>query len=206
MKGITSFINENTKTNSTQFINEIKAVLDGRLISKFRPYKGENDKNRFAAQDYNAKLICDEINKRGLYQAVTIAEYYKIHKKTDMYLLSPEEYADIDAKYGDIIFIDKNNLPLCKFDLKVSSENSDYTGSISLGSLVKFDINGWYICCCIKTGKYKIISHKKAFEYAKYPGNLRQPSENHKYKGYSVPFNGKNLTSEWWISSASSEL
>ena len=28
MKGITSFINENTKTNSTQFINEIKAVLD----------------------------------------------------------------------------------------------------------------------------------------------------------------------------------
>ena len=118
-----------------------------------------------------------------------------------MYLLSTEEYANIDAKYGDIIFIDKNNLPLCKFDLKVSSENSNYTGSISLGSLVKFDTNGWYICCCIKTGKYKIISHKTAIEYAKYPGNLRQPSEKHKYKGYDVQFNGKNLTSEWWISS-----
>ena len=85
-----------------------------------------------------------------------------------------------------IIFIDKNNLPLCKFDLKVSSENSDYTGSISLGSLDKFDINGWYICCCIKTGKYKIISHKKAIEYAKYPGNLRQPSEKRKYKGQRI--------------------
>ena len=111
MKGITSFINENIKTNSTQFINEIKAVLDSKLINKFKPYKGEDDKNRFDAQDYNAKLVCDEINKRGLYQAVTIAEYYKIHKKTDMYLLSTEEYANIDAKYGDIIFIDKNNLP-----------------------------------------------------------------------------------------------
>ena len=85
--------------------------------------------------------------------------------------------------------------------MKVSSENSNYTGSISLGSLVKFDTNGWYICCCIKTGKYKIISHKTTIEYAKYPGNLRQPSEKHKYKGYDVPFNGKNLTSEWWISS-----
>lgn len=198
MKGITNFINETISMNSLQFVNELKAVLSNKLITNLKPYNGEDDINRFSAQDDNAKTICDEINKRGKYHAVTICEYYKLWKKSDMRSLSKQEYAKIDAKFGDIIFIDENNMPLCKFDLKVGTK---HTGSISLGSIMQFDANGFYICCCINKGTYKIIAHNTVDRFAKLPNILRRPSDKHKYKGNPVEFNGHQLTSEWWISS-----
>jgi hypothetical protein len=109
--------------------------------------------------------------------------------------LSEKEKSDFDAKNGDIIVLDKNDKVKYKIDVKISDK---YLGAISLGSLSKFDENGYYLLIC-KTGKYfKLVSHKDVVSAVKNNDiTLNQPTN--KYKGYDVDWEGEKLTSEYFI-------
>lgn len=186
--------------NIEYFKKVINDNLTTRMITGFEIYKGEGDPDRFAAQDRNAKRLCNVINNNkkydGSFVALTCAEYYKLTTGRDFNELSIREKANFDSSNGDIIFVDNAKNALCKVDLKTGTQ---YLGSVSLGSIVKFDENGLYVCCSIYNGKYAIVSH----EYVKtlaLSGKLLPPSVKHKYKGYPVEFAGRHLTSEYWVS------
>ena len=193
MKNITVFLNESVDSNYCAKV--LKAALTSSIVKSLIPFNGDQDPNRFEAQDQNAKTICDVINKSSKYRAIPVREFYKIETGKNPDNLSVSEWAKYDRENGDIIFIDDNNNPLCKIDLKVSA---GYLGAVTLNSIMDFDKNGLYACCNLKTGDSKIVSHSDVKKLAN-KGLLTEPSVHKVFKGKSVKWNGKDVTTEYFI-------
>lgn len=194
MKNLNTYVKESM--NASPFEAIIKRVLSPNVIKKFEPCKGEDDLERFEAQDRNAQTICSLINNSQKdVKALTVKEYYMKISGKNPDNLSVKEWSEFDAQNGDIIFVDKNNNAICKIDLKVSNK---YLGAVSLGSIINFDKDGLYLCCNLSNGKYKIVSHHDVEKLA-LKGMLAAPDPHKNYKGKSVVFNGQELTDEYFI-------
>lgn len=193
MKNLKTFILE----SQSELLAMIKRMMGSIDYSKLKSYAGEQDPNKFDVQKENELLLISNINE-GDFKFVGTSEYYNIETGKDFDNLSIKEKADYDSKNGDIIILDKDNNIKFRIDVKISDK---YLGAISLGSLAKFDNDGYYLLIC-KTGKFfKVISHKDVVDNVK-SGKLKLNAPINKYKGYDVKWEGENLTSEYFIKGA----
>ena len=193
MKNLKTFILE----SQSELLAMIKRMMGSIDYSKLKSYAGEQDPNKFDVQKENELLLISNINE-GDFKFVGTSEYYNIETGKNFDNLSIKEKADYDSKNGDIIILDKDNNIKFRIDVKISDK---YLGAISLGSLTKFDKDGYYLLIC-KTGKFfKVISHKDAVDNVK-SGKLKLNAPINKYKGYDVKWEGENLTSEYFIKGA----
>lgn len=193
MKNLKTFILE----SQSELLAMIKRMMGSIDYSKLKSYAGEQDPNKFDVQKENEFLLISNINE-GDFKFVGTSEYYNIETGKNFDNLSIKEKADYDSKNGDIIILDKDNNIKFRIDVKISDK---YLGAISLGSLTKFDNDGYYLLIC-KTGKFfKVISHKDVVDNVK-SGKLKLNAPINKYKGYDVKWEGENLTSEYFIKGA----
>ena len=193
MKNLKTFILE----SQSELLAMIKRMMGSIDYSKLKSYAGEQDPNKFDVQKENELLLISNINE-GDFKFVGTSEYYNIETGKIFDNLSIKEKADYDSKNGDIIILDKDNNIKFRIDVKISDK---YLGAISLGSLTKFDKDGYYLLIC-KTGKFfKVISHKDVVDNVK-SGKLKLNAPINKYKGYDVKWEGENLTSEYFIKGA----
>jgi len=193
MKNLKTFILE----SQSELLAMIKRMMGSIDYSKLKSYAGEQDPNKFDIQKENELLLISNINE-GDFKFVGTSEYYNIETGKNLDNLSIKEKADYDSKNGDIIILDKDNNIKFRIDVKISDK---YLGAISLGSLTKFDKDGYYLLIC-KTGKFfKVISHKDVVDNVK-SGKLKLNAPINKYKGYDVKWEGENLTSEYFIKGA----
>lgn len=193
MKNLKTFILE----SQSELLAMIKRMIGSIDYSKLKSYAGEQDPNKFDVQKENELLLISNINE-GDFKFVGTSEYYNIETGKNFDNLSIKEKADYDSKNGDIIILDKDNNIKFRIDVKISDK---YLGAISLGSLTKFDNDGYYLLIC-KTGKFfKVISHKDVVDNVK-SGKLKLNAPINKYKGYDVKWEGENLTSEYFIKGA----
>lgn len=193
MKNLKTFILE----SQSELLAMIKRIMGSIDYSKLKSYAGEQDPNKFDVQKENELLLISNINE-GDFKFVGTSEYYNIETGKNFDNLSIKEKADYDSKNGDIIILDKDNNIKFRIDVKISDK---YLGAISLGSLTKFDNDGYYLLIC-KTGKFfKVISHKDVVDNVK-SGKLKLNAPINKYKGYDVKWEGENLTSEYFIKGA----
>ena len=193
MKNLKTFILE----SQSELLAMIKRMMGSIDYSKLKSYAGEQDPNKFDVQKENELLLISNINE-GDFKFVGTSEYYNIETGKNFDNLSIKEKADYDSKTGDIIILDKDNNIKFRIDVKISDK---YLGAISLGSLTKFDNDGYYLLIC-KTGKFfKVISHKDVVDNVK-SGKLKLNAPINKYKGYDVKWEGENLTSEYFIKGA----
>lgn len=194
MKNLSTYIKESVNPASVEAV--FKAVLSPNVVKGFESYKGEDDPERFEAQDRNAQTICSLINNsRKDVKALTVKEYYMKTTGKDPDNLSKSKWSEFDAQNGDIICLDNKERVLCKIDLKISER---YLGAVSLGSIINFDKDGLYLCCNLSNGKCKIVSHSDVENLA-FRGMLTAPDPHKNYKGKSVVFNGQELTDEYFI-------
>lgn len=193
MKNLKTFILE----SQSELLAMIKRMMGSIDYSKLKSYAGEQDPNKFDVQKENELLLISNINE-GDFKFVGTSEYYNIETGKNFDNLSIKEKADYDSKNGDIIILDKDNNIKFRIDVKISDK---YLGAISLGSLTKFDNDGYYLLIC-KTGKFfKVISHKDVVDNVK-SGKLKLNAPINKYKGYDVKWEDENLTSEYFIKGA----
>lgn len=193
MKNLKTFILE----SQSELLAMIKRIMGSIDYSKLKSYAGEQDPNKFDVQKENELLLISNINE-GDFKFVGTSEYYNIETGKNFDDLSIKEKADYDSKNGDIIILDKDNNIKFRIDVKISDK---YLGAISLGSLTKFDNDGYYLLIC-KTGKFfKVISHKDVVDNVK-SGKLKLNAPINKYKGYDVKWEDENLTSEYFIKGA----
>ena len=193
MKNLKTFILE----SQSELLAMIKRIMGSIDYSKLKSYAGEQDPNKFDVQKENELLLISNINE-GDFKFVGTSEYYNIETGKNFDDLSIKEKADYDSKNGDIIILDKDNNIKFRIDVKISDK---YLGAISLGSLTKFDKDGYYLLIC-KTDKFfKVISHKDVVDNVK-SGKLKLNAPINKYKGYDVKWEGENLTSEYFIKGA----
>lgn len=193
MKNLKTFILE----SQSELLAMIKRMMGSIDYSKLKSYAGEQDPNKFDVQKENELLLISNINE-GDFKFIGTSEYYNIETGKNFDNLSIKEKADYDSKNGDIIILDKDNNIKFRIDVKISDK---YLGAISLGSLTKFDKDGYYLLIC-KTGKFfKVISHKDVVDNVK-SGKLKLNAPINKYKGYDVKWEGENLTSEYFIKGA----
>ena len=193
MKNLKTFILE----SQSELLAMIKRMMGSIDYSKLKSHAGEQDPNKFDVQKENELLLISNIND-GDFKFVGTSEYYNIETGKNFDNLSIKEKADYDSKNGDIIILDKDNNIKFRIDVKISDK---YLGAISLGSLTKFDKDGYYLLIC-KTGKFfKVISHKDVVDNVK-SGKLKLNAPINKYKGYDVKWEGENLTSEYFIKGA----
>ena len=193
MKNLKTFILE----SQSELLAMIKRMMGSIDYSKLKSYAGEQDPNKFDVQKENELLLISNINE-GDFKFVGTSEYYNIETGKNFDNLSIKEKADYDSKNGDIIILDKDNNIKFRIDVKISDK---YLGAISLGSLTKFDKDGYYLLIC-KTGKFfKVISHKDVVDNVK-SGKLKLNAPINKYKGYDVKWESENLTSEYFIKGA----
>lgn len=193
MKNLKTFILE----SQSELLAMIKRIMGSIDYSKLKSYAGEQDPNKFDVQKENELLLISNINE-GDFKFVGTSEYYNIETGKNFDNLSIKEKADYDSKNGDIIILDKDNNIKFRIDVKISDK---YLGAISLGSLTKFDNDGYYLLIC-KTGKFfKVISHKDVVDNVK-SGKLKLNAPINKYKGYGVKWEDENLTSEYFIKGA----
>ena len=193
MKNLKTFILE----SQSELLAMIKRMMGSIDYSKLKSYAGEQDLNKFDVQKENELLLISNINE-GDFKFVGTSEYYNIETGKNFDNLSIKEKADYDSKNGDIIILDKDNNIKFRIDVKISDK---YLGAISLGSLTKFDNDGYYLLIC-KTGKFfKVISHKDVVDNVK-SGKLKLNAPINKYKVNDVKCEGENLTSEYFIKGA----
>ena len=193
MKNLKTFILE----SQSELLAMIKRMMGSIDYSKLKSYAGEQDPNKFDVQKENELLLISNINE-GDFKFIGTREYYNIETGKNFDNLSIKEKADYDSKNGDIIILDKDNNIKFRIDVKISDK---YLGAISLGSLIKFDKDGYYLLIC-KTGKFfKVISHKDVVDNVK-SGKLKLNAPINKYKGYDVKWEDENLTSEYFIKGA----
>ena len=193
MKNLKTFILE----SQSEILSIIKRMMGSVDYSKLKSYDGEQDPNKFDVQKENVLLSISDIDE-GDFKFVGTSEYYNIETGKEFDKLSDKEKADYDSKNGDIIVLDKDNNVKFKIDVKLSDK---YLGAISLGSLTKFDKDGYYLLIC-KTGKFfKVVSHKDVVDNVK-SGKLKLNAPTNNYKGYDVEWEGEKLTSEYFIKGA----
>lgn len=159
----------------------------------------DQDPDRFDISEENGQLFIDSFaNANTEYTALSTQDYYNLlNKATKWENLSVKEKSDFDTQNGDIIIVDEDNKPLYFIDVKISSGR---VGAVSLGSLVNFNENGYYICID-KTNKIaKFVSHKALVNAVK--ENQKKylyPAIKGRKEGYSVKWEGQDLTSEYYI-------
>ena len=193
MKHLKTFILE----SQSELLAMVKRMMGSIDYSKLKSYDGEQDPNKFDVQKENELLLISNINE-GDFKFVGTSEYYNIETGKKFDNLSIKEKADYDSKNGDIIILDKDNNIKFRIDVKISDK---YLGAISLGSLTKFDNDGYYLLIC-KTGEFfKVVSHKDVVDNIK-SGKLKLNPPINKYKGYDVTWEGEKLTSEYFIKGA----
>ena len=193
MKNLKTFILE----SQSEILAIVKRMMGSVDYSKLKSYNGEQDPNKFDIQKENELLLISNIDEGDL-KFVGTAEYYNIETEKEFDSLSDKEKADYDSKNGDIIVLDKDNNVKFRIDVKLSDK---YLGAISLGSLSKFDKDGYYLLICT-TGKFfKVISHKDVVDNVK-SGKLKLNAPTNNYKGYDVEWEGEKLTSEYFIKGA----
>lgn len=200
---------ENTK--DLLLLNTLVNNFDYSKLRRYNP-KYQLSYKRFTDQDYNARLLADNFNKIVLFNkiysnknigdivAISIEEYYNMdfNGNAQQFMhLKYNDRADYDARNGDIIIIDNDTNKEYHVDLKTSY---GYLGCISLGSLMKFNKDGYYLLIDIKNAISKLVSHKDVIDALKYGKiSLNAPSEHKKYKGYPIQWNRQQLTSEYYI-------
>ena len=183
--------------SQSELLAMVKRMMGSIDYSKLKSYDGEQDPNKFDIQKENELLLISNINE-GDFKFVGTSEYYNIETGKKFDNLSVKEKADYDSKNGDIIILDKDNNIKFRIDVKISDK---YLGAISLGSLTKFDNDGYYLLIC-KTGEFfKVVSHKDVVDNIK-SGKLKLNPPINKYKGYDVTWEGEKLTSEYFIKGA----
>ena len=183
--------------SQSELLAMVKRMMGSIDYSKLKSYDGEQDPNKFDIQKENELLLISNINE-GDFKFVGTSEYYNIETGKKFDNLSIKEKADYDSKNGDIIILDKDNNIKFRIDVKISDK---YLGAISLGSLTKFDNDGYYLLIC-KTGEFfKVVSHKDVVDNIK-SGKLKLNPPINKYKGYDVTWEGEKLTSEYFIKGA----
>ena len=192
----------------------LNTLVNNFDYSKLRRYnlKDQLSHKRFTDQDYNAHLLVDNFNKIVLFNkiysnknigdivALTIEEYYNMdfNGNAQQFMhLKYNDRADYDARNGDIIIIDNDTNKEYHVDLKTSY---GYLGCVSLGSLMKFNKDGYYLLIDIKNAISRFVSHKDVVDALKSGKvSLNAPSERKKYKGYPIQWNRQQLTSEYYI-------
>ena len=193
MKNLKTFILE----SQSEILAIVKRMMGSVDYSKLKSYNGEQDPSKFDVQKENELLLISNINE-GDFKFVGTSEYYNIETGKKFDNLSVKEKADYDSKNGDIIILDKDNNIKFRIDVKLSDK---YLGAISLGSLTKFDKDGYYLLIC-KTGKFfKLVSHKDVIANVK-SGKLKLNAPTNNNKGYDIEWEGEKLTSEYFIKGA----
>jgi hypothetical protein len=188
MKDLRKYIFE----SSSELMSMIKRMMGSVDYSKLQSWS-EQDANKFDKQKENELLIAKDFNE-GDFTIVGTAEYYSKIKDGDFNKLGQKEKSEFDTQNGDLIIM-KNDKPVYFIDVKISDK---YLGAISLGSLVNFNKDGYYLLIC-KTGKFfKVISHKEVEDAVK-NGKLNLNAPVNAYKGYDVKWEGEDKTSEWFI-------
>jgi len=188
MKDLRTFIYE----SSNELISMIKRMMGSVDYNKLQSCS-EQDQDKFDKQKENELLITKDFNE-GDFTIIGTTEYYSKVKDGDFNKLSIKEKSKFNTQNGDLIIM-KNDKPVYFIDVKISDK---YLGTISLGSLVNFNKDGYYLLIC-KTGKFfKVISHKEVEDAVKNNKlNLNAPVDS--YKGYDVKWEGEDMTSEWFI-------
>lgn len=197
MKSLEKFILESVGNKNLQPI--IKRMMTGFDYSALKIYSGEDDPKRFDLQKDNEELIAQQFDKIDLgdLEALTTSDFYALENNGGLQFdkLSSKEKSEYDAKNGDIILINDDDEAVYKIDVKISDK---FLGTISLGSVVNFDKDGWYLLICTGGKYFKLVSHKDVEDALK-SGKLKLNEPTNKYKGYDVDWNGDKLTSEYFI-------
>lgn len=197
MKSLSKYIVEQLTTAYTNnvpsdILSIIKHLINNVDFKKLQSIK-EDDPDRFDKSKQNEQLFIDNFDNDDI-KIFNIEEYYELQNNSSWKNLSDKEKSNFDTKYGDII-LQKNNKYIY-IDLKISDKS---LGTVSLGSLVNFDKNGYYICINNSNGKYNIVSHSSLVDAVKEYPELLRPVINKQYKGYPVEWEGQQLTSEYFI-------
>ena len=202
MKSLQNYIYESQLSFNSEISANIQSLLNdltnGVNLSKLKEINDE-DPNRFDISKENEQLFIDSFaNANTEYTALSTQDYYNLlNKATKWENLSVKEKADFDTQNGDIIIVDEDNKPLYFIDVKISSGR---VGAVSLGSLVNFNENGYYICIDKTNKTAKFVSHKALVSAVKENQKkyLYSPVKGRK-EGYSVKWEGQDLTSEYYI-------
>lgn len=185
---ITAYINN----VPSDILSIIKHLINNVDFKKLQSIK-EDDPDRFDKSKQNEQLFIDNFDKDDI-KIFNTEEYYALLNNSSWENLSDKEKSNFDTKYGDIIL--QVNNKYIYIDLKISDKS---LGAVSLGSLVNFDKNGYYICINNSNDKYNIVSHSSLVDAVKESPELLQPVIDKQYKGYPVEWEGQQLTSEYFI-------
>ena len=188
MKDIKTYLFE----SSNELMSMIKRMMGSVDYSKLQSWS-EQDPNKFDKQKANELLIAKDFNE-GDFTIIGTAEYYSKVKDGDFNKLSIKEKSEFDTQNGDLIIM-KNDKPVYFIDVKISDK---YFGAISLGSLVNFNKDGYYLLINKTAKLFKVISHKDVEDNVK-SGKLKLNAPVNSYKGYDVKWEGEDKTSEWFI-------
>ena len=178
--------------SSSELMSMIKRMMDSVDYSKLQSWS-EQDPDKFNKQKENELLIAKDFNE-GDFTIIGTVEYYSKVKDGDFNKLSQKEKSDFDTRNGDLIIM-KDDKPVYFIDVKISDK---YFGAISLGSLVNFNKDGYYLLINKKTKSFKVLSHKDVIDNVK-NGKLTLNEPINNYKGYPVKWDGKEKSSEYFI-------
>lgn len=197
MKKIVNYIYESLNAVDSGVDDNIKDLIEKTLskidCKSFKPIKSD-DPNRFDISKENEQLFIGAFESTKL-KALSTADYNDLINDVKFNDLSASEKADFDAKNGDIILVDEDNKDRCHIDFKISEK---FLGAVSVGSLVKFNENGVYVCINKSKNAYKLASHKVLCDLAKNDSSLINTCVN-AYKGHEVTFEGNKYMSEDFI-------
>lgn len=188
------------QTNLFETQNDVvlNALTKNIRYETLRPYKGAQDPHKFDDQTYNADIFIKQFNIDGL-TAMSTLEYYDkyfMRDEKNFNSLTISEKANFDATHGDIIIVDDNGNVKYNIDLKISNK---YLGAINLGSLVKFNENGYYILINLTNKQFKILTHKQVVDTVNAQKIRLNPPVKGRYVGYNVKWNNETLTSEYFL-------
>lgn len=200
MKTLVQYICESNNIYSRGIDNTIKSICDDLMsgvdYSKFKQVKN-NTPEQF--DKYNEIILIDNF-KNTTYKAVTTSEYYTLlNNDLKWENLSASEQGKFDKENGDIIILDENNKPVYFINVKVSTD-SNFVGTISVGSLSSFNENGIYLCISQQSKKYLVVTHKDLMTLIENnPEIISNKSERNERNGSIINFMGETRNTEDYI-------
>jgi len=200
MENLSDFIKESLENYDSGVTSAAYKICDAltRYLDYSKLKETEyDDPKRFDISKSNEQLFIDSFSKANIeYTAVSSQDYYGMTNKGDWNDLSAKEKSEFDTKNGDIIILDKDQKPIYFIDIKISDK---YFGAVSLGSLVNFNKDGYYICVNKSQNQVRYISHKALVDVVKKNEKLLMAPIRGHYEGYPVKWEGKDLSSEYFI-------
>ena len=202
MKTLNTFLIESIEYRDPEVSSQVYKICEN--LTRHLDYSklketNDYDPNRFDISKENEHLFIESFeNSNSEYTALSTQDYYELTQPNVKWEnLSAKEKADFDTKNGDIIIVDKDNKPVYFIDIKISTNR---VGAVSLGSLANFNEDGYYICIN-KTNRQSVyVSHKALVKAVKENQKkyLYPYVKGHK-EGYSVKWEGQDLTSEYFV-------